>query len=231
MIKLKQINKWLGDYCHILGMVATGFGVVGTIISVVALAISVKSLDIAKTEFERSNKKADLNLNYNVYLSNGYSENKYFKNENGEIVFFQKDKTEDFYMPAEFFKSDGNWGEVISGRPGAELNIVIENQSDVPAKNPVMNFKFEGVDVPGENFKTRDGWKGIHDIHSTGLFTEIRWKPTDGTTIHKGMPIVIEGFNFSNSSVNRDNAYIEVTLSADNMNTKQFNIPVKMAKD
>lgn len=107
--------------------------------------------------------------------------------------------------------------------------MIIENESDIPAKNPIMNLKFVGVDIPVENVRDRIKNTNIKNIgfeYGTGKYNELRWIPIDVKAIHKGIPIKISYYSFSNSSVNKNNAYIEVILSADNMVTKKFKIPV-----
>lgn len=63
---------------------------ISNIISVVGIMLTVGALLLSIYELKEANKKADLNLKYNVYLTSGYIDGKYSKNGDGKIIFLKK---------------------------------------------------------------------------------------------------------------------------------------------
>ncbi|WP_238917322.1 hypothetical protein [Clostridium sp. YIM B02555] len=201
---LHNFNNQLTNWTNIISLLS-GFA------SIAALIISILA-------FNKSNQKANLVLKYNVYDSEKYYNGKYFEDGNGKIVFVEEfdDSKENVYGES--------WGQVTICRPGSELNLVIENKGNIPAKNIVMNFKFINMAI---EFKENGYWRGISHIHAYGTWNEIRWEPKDNTVIHNGIPVTM-CYYFNRSYINRNSAYIEVILSAENMKTKKFKIPVEL---
>lgn len=180
------------------------------IISFVALVISIIAL------FE-SQQKSKIILKYKTKDSKEYKEYK-------EKKCFRYEKS-----AAELLLKWENEGNVIGIE--TDLDLIIENTSSIVAKNPVVNLRFVNLILKSSNFYVDDievekayNWC---QIETGNNYSEFRWEPKDGTVIHKGISI-IEKFNINTVQILEPNTYIEVILSADNMKTKNFNIPIKI---
>ena len=203
-----KIEGFLKLYSNIISFAAS-------ITSIIALIISI----IAYLE---SKKKSKIILKYNVKDSDEYKNNKYFKNKKGVIELKSK-----YYV---------NENEESKVGVESDLNLVIENTSDIVAKNPIINFRFINLNVRSLNLieeltfdkiecKRRYNWSKLESFRDN--YSEFRWEPKDGTVIHKGIKI-IETFKFDEIHVFDSNTYVEVILSADNMKTKKFKIPIEI---
>lgn len=168
--------------------------------SIVALVVSVIALI-------QANRKSNLSLKYIVHGvdESGFSN----KNGKGKLIFFSIEQ--DDY--------------ITGSRPGAELNLSLENSSRIVAKNPIINFKFTNMAV--ELHEYHKNWRGI-DFAGNGTWTEVRWTSEDGTSVHKGIPLVLDAFHLNNSPFNKNEGFLHVILSADNMKTKKFKIPIEI---
>ncbi|MCC0649252.1 hypothetical protein [Clostridioides sp. ZZV15-6598] len=173
------------------------------IISVIASFASIVALIISIIAFMESNKQAKLILKYRRNNENNMAGD-YYEDGNGYIRLNSSivDDKSDIYAK---INSDNL------------VDFVIENKSTIVAKSPILSLKFINMEVDiGEN-------NNFEQINK-----ELRWHPKDNTTIHKGINFRIEQFNFKNCFVLKKEAYIEVVLSADNMETKEFRIPIKV---
>ncbi|MBY2477614.1 hypothetical protein KWV16_12060 [Clostridioides difficile] len=176
------------------------------IISLMSSFAAVAALIISIIAFKKSNKRANLTLMYNVYDA----QEKFYKEEKGKIIFLQ---------------GEGK-GLVSECRPGSELNIILANESDIVAKNPIMDFRFHNIEISFEMGEPIGNWRGIEHNHGIGTWSGLRWEPKDNTVIHNGIPFSTT-LGFSKAIIQNE-AYIQVTLSADNMETKRFKIPVEI---
>ncbi|NJJ35309.1 hypothetical protein GSQ51_03795 [Clostridioides difficile] len=176
------------------------------IISLMSSFAAVAALIISVIAFKKSNKKANLTLMYNVYDV----QEKFYKEENGEIIFLQGEAK----------------GIVSECRPGSELNIILANESDIVAKNPIMDFRFHNMEIGFKMGEPIGNWRGTEHNHGIGTWSGLRWEPKDNTVIHNGIPFS-NTLCFSGALIQND-AYIQVILSADNMKTKKFKIPVEI---
>lgn len=177
------------------------------IISFVALVISI-------TAFLESKKKSNIILKYKTKDSKEYKQKKYFRYEESAVELLLKWKNEENVIGIE-----------------TDLDLIIENTRSIVAKNPVVNLRFVNLILKSSNFYVGDieaervynWWK----IETGNNYSEFRWEPKDGTVIHEGISI-IEKFNINTVQILKPNTYIEVILSADNMKTTNFNIPIKI---
>ncbi|MCW0762750.1 hypothetical protein OKR31_18680 [Clostridioides difficile] len=173
------------------------------IISLMSSFVAVAALIISVRAFINSNKKARVILKYrgnNKYnLAGDYCEdNKGCIKLCSELV----DNSSTFYA-----KIDSD----------SLVDFTIENRSTIVAKSPILSLRFVNIQV---NFNENEFLKQIDEV--------IIWQPRDNTTIHKGIDFKVNQFNFSGCYVNQKDVYVEVILSADNMETKKFKIPIKL---
>ena len=177
------------------------------IISFVALVISITALF-------KSQQKSKIILKYKTKDSKEYKQKKCFRYEEGVVELLLKWENEENVIGIE-----------------TDLDLIIENTRSIVAKNPVVNLRFVNLILKSLNFyvdnteaeRVYNWWK----IETGNNYSEFRWEPKDGTVIHEGISI-IEKFNINTVQVLEPNTYIEVILSADNMKTKNFNIPIKI---
>lgn len=172
------------------------------IISVIASFASTVALIISIIAFMESNKQAKLILKYRRNNENNIAGD-YYENGNGYIRLDSK--------------IDDKSGIYTKIRSNNLVDFVIENKSTIVAKSPILSLKFINMEV---DIEENNNFEQIN--------SELRWHPKDNTTIHKGINFRIEQFNFKNCVMLKKEVYIEVVLSADNMETKEFRIPIKM---
>lgn len=201
--ELILIEGFLKYYDNIIPFVDSFTPVVALIISMIA--------------YLESKKKSKIILRYKTGDSDEYKQNKYFKNKKNIIELSAREKYVENKENIICIEND--------------LNLVIENISSTVAKNPVVNLRFVNLTLKSLNFYAGDielernynWWK----IETDNNYSEFRWEPKDGTVIHKGINI-IEKLNIKTVRILELNTYAEVILSADNMKTKKFNIPIKI---
>ncbi|MDN9637843.1 hypothetical protein KLL63_18045 [Clostridioides difficile] len=172
------------------------------IISVIASFASIAALIISIIAFMESNKQAKLILKYRRNNENNIAGD-YYENGNG-------------YIRLDLNKIDNKSNVYAEIRSNNLVDFVIENKSKIVAKSPILSLKFINMEV---DIEENNNFEQIN--------SELRWHPKDNTTIHKGINFRIEQFNFKNCVMLKKEAYIEVVLSADNMETKEFSIPIK----
>ncbi|HGM3509509.1 TPA: hypothetical protein ACKOR7_004129 [Clostridioides difficile] len=186
---LNHFNEFIGNYVNLISLIASFAAIAALIISIIA--------------FMESNKKAKLILKYRRNNENNMAGD-YYENGNG-------------YIRLDLNIIDDKSNIYTKIHSNNLVDFVIENESAIVAKSPVLSLKFINMEVDiGEN-------NNFEQINS-----ELRWHPKDNMTIHKGINFRIEQFNFKNCVVLKKEAYIEVVLSADNMETKEFRIPIKV---
>lgn len=169
--------------------------------------ISFVALIIAIIAFIESKKKSKIILKYKTKDSIKYE-------QKNVIKLLSKWKNEENVIGIE-----------------TDLDLIIENTKSIVAKNPVVNLRFVNLTLKSSNFCITDielkrnynWWK----IETDNNYSEFRWEPKDGTVIHKGINI-IEKLNIDTVKILEPNTYVEVILSAENMETKNFNIPIKI---
>ena len=184
------------------------------LMSLAVLFISLVSLIIAIIAFNKANAKSKIDLKYKEYKPNYklISESLFFKNDNGYIYIDKKKNELPIY---EFYLS---------------------NKKNIVAKNIIVKFDF--IDINLNQSKNKD-WKCVSNYMNKFIFT---WE-YNNSYLYKGNDIKLPLLDFNNMHLpnfdkfeycsQKENAdyrcKIIVTISAENMKTKQFDIPIRIS--